>query len=98
LAKIEVIQLDEQEQLVIVPESHNVTHHLVTQVKPATLSLPSWRCAFSVTFAIPSDLSVQALLDFSRDFDVSLMDKVAMAFYRSTGAEVHLRLMSLTFY
>ncbi|KAJ7940809.1 CRM1 C terminal-domain-containing protein [Mycena leptocephala] len=30
---------------------------------------------------------MEALLDFSRDFDVSLMDKVAMAFYRSTGAE-----------
>ncbi|KAJ7063143.1 CRM1 C terminal-domain-containing protein [Mycena amicta] len=30
---------------------------------------------------------MEALLDFSTDFDVSLMDRVAMAFYRSTGPE-----------
>jgi hypothetical protein len=50
---------------------------------------PSWRyiCTFCSVLA-HSDLSMQVLLDFSRDFDVSLMDKVAMAFYRSTGAEV----------
>ncbi|KAK7015002.1 CRM1 C terminal-domain-containing protein [Favolaschia claudopus] len=30
---------------------------------------------------------METLLDFSRDFDVSLMDKVTMAFYRGTGAE-----------
>lgn len=30
----------------------------------------------------------QALLDFSSDFDVALFDKVVMAFYTSSGAEV----------
>ncbi|KAJ7273547.1 CRM1 C terminal-domain-containing protein [Mycena haematopus] len=39
---------------------------------------------------------MEALLDFSRDFDVSLMDKVAMAFYRSTGAEQQLAQQVLT--
>jgi hypothetical protein len=32
--------------------------------------------------------SRQALLDFSRPFDVSLMDKVAMTFYTGVGQEV----------
>ncbi|KAJ7752019.1 CRM1 C terminal-domain-containing protein [Mycena metata] len=39
---------------------------------------------------------MEALLDFSRDFDVSLMDKVAMAFYRSTGQEQQLAQQVLT--
>ncbi|KAJ7285677.1 CRM1 C terminal-domain-containing protein [Mycena rebaudengoi] len=39
---------------------------------------------------------MEVLLDFSRDFDVSLMDKVAMAFYRSTGAEQQLAQQVLT--
>ncbi|KAJ7738510.1 CRM1 C terminal-domain-containing protein [Mycena maculata] len=39
---------------------------------------------------------MEALLDFSRDFDVSLMDKVAMAFYRSTGAEQQMAQQVLT--
>lgn len=30
----------------------------------------------------------QGLLDFSKEFDVSLLDKVAMAFYTSRGQEV----------
>ncbi|KAJ7172647.1 CRM1 C terminal-domain-containing protein [Mycena filopes] len=39
---------------------------------------------------------MEALLDFSRDFDVSLMDKVAMAFYRSTGQEQQMAQQVLT--
>ena len=31
---------------------------------------------------------LQGILDFSRDFDVSLLDKVVMAFYSGSGAEV----------
>jgi hypothetical protein len=39
--------------------------------------------------AIPfSDLLSQGLLDFSRDFDVSLMDKIVMTFYTGAGQEV----------
>jgi len=30
----------------------------------------------------------QSLLDFSRDFDVALMDKVVTAFYTGVGQEV----------
>lgn len=30
----------------------------------------------------------QGLLDFSKEFDVSLLDKVAMAFYTGRGQEV----------
>jgi len=30
----------------------------------------------------------QVLLDFSREFDVGLMDKVVMAFYTGVGQEV----------
>lgn len=30
----------------------------------------------------------QGILDFSKEFDVSLMDRVVMAFYSSTGQEV----------
>jgi exportin-1 len=38
---------------------------------------------------------MQALLDFSRDFDVALMDKVVMTFYTGVGQEVRLlRLIS----
>ena len=41
----------------------------------------------------PLDLPIlirhpQGLLDFSKEFDVSLLDKVAMAFYTSRGQEV----------
>jgi exportin-1 len=36
--------------------------------------------------------SRQALLDFSRPFDVSLIDKVAMTFYTGVGQEVRARL------
>ena len=32
----------------------------------------------------------QALLDFSREFDVSLLDRVAMAFYTRAGQEVRI--------
>lgn len=32
----------------------------------------------------------QGLLDFSREFDVALMDKVVLAFYSGTGQEVRL--------
>jgi hypothetical protein len=32
----------------------------------------------------------QGLLDFSREFDVGLMDKVVQAFYTGAGAEVRL--------
>ena len=35
-------------------------------------------------------LSLQVLLDFSRDFDVVLMDKVVMTFYTGAGQEVGL--------
>ena len=38
---------------------------------------------------------LQGILDFSRDFDVSLMDKVVMAFYSGSGAEVCLCTLSL---
>ena len=31
---------------------------------------------------------MQGILDFSREFDVSLMDKVVMAFYSGAGQEV----------
>ena len=31
---------------------------------------------------------LQGILDFSREFDVSLMDKVVMAFYAGAGQEV----------
>lgn len=34
----------------------------------------------------------QGLLDFSKEFDVSLLDKVAMAFYTGSGQEVCLSL------
>ncbi|KAF7295071.1 Importin N-terminal domain-containing protein [Mycena indigotica] len=41
-----------------------------------------FRCTnVALTFAL------QAILDFSRDFDVSLMDRVSMAFYKGTGPE-----------
>ncbi|KAJ6630664.1 CRM1 C terminal-domain-containing protein [Mycena sp. CBHHK59/15] len=39
---------------------------------------------------------MEVLLDFSRDFDVTLMDKVTMAFYKSTGAEQQLAQQVLT--
>ncbi|KAJ7632457.1 CRM1 C terminal-domain-containing protein [Roridomyces roridus] len=39
---------------------------------------------------------MEALLDFSREFDVSLMDKVAMAFYRSAGPERQMAQQVLT--
>ena len=32
----------------------------------------------------------QGILDFSKEFDVSLMDRVVMAFYSGAGAEVRL--------
>jgi len=35
-------------------------------------------------------LSLQSLIDFSREFDVGLMDKVVMAFYTGIGQEVSL--------
>ncbi len=35
-------------------------------------------------------LSLQSLIDFSREFDVGLMDKVVMAFYTGIGQEVGL--------
>jgi len=38
----------------------------------------------------------QALLDFSRDFDVALLDKVVMAFYTSSGPEVVLFYMTMS--
>ncbi|KAF7371257.1 hypothetical protein MSAN_00761500 [Mycena sanguinolenta] len=40
--------------------------------------------------------SRQALLDFSRPFDVSLMDKVAMAFYTGVGQEQQMAQLALT--
>ncbi|KAJ7219118.1 CRM1 C terminal-domain-containing protein [Mycena pura] len=39
---------------------------------------------------------MEVLLDFSRDFDVSLMDKVSLAFYRSSGAEQQMAQRVLT--
>lgn len=32
--------------------------------------------------------AMQGILDFNREFDVSLMDKVVMAFYSGAGQEV----------
>ena len=32
--------------------------------------------------------ALQGILDFSKEFDVSLMDRVVMAFYSGTGQEV----------
>lgn len=34
---------------------------------------------------------IQGILDFSREFDVSLMDKVVIAFYSGVGQEVCFR-------
>ncbi|CAK5279627.1 unnamed protein product [Mycena citricolor] len=39
---------------------------------------------------------MEALLDFSKDFDVSLMDRVTMSFYKSTGQEQQLAQQVLT--
>lgn len=43
---------------------------------------------FVATVADDLLAKTQALLDFSRDFDVSLMDRVVMAFYSGVGPEV----------
>lgn len=57
--------------------------------------LPSHRVAImevglvSISYIyLITDLAFQTLLDFSRDFDISLMDKVVMAFYTGAGPEV----------
>ena len=46
--------------------------------------LPFWR-AVILTIA-------QSILDFSREFDVSVMDNVVIAFYSGVGQEVRMRI------
>lgn len=43
---------------------------------------------FQLVAARSNDTIFQGILDFSREFDVSLMDKVVMAFYTGAGQEV----------
>jgi hypothetical protein len=55
-----------------------------------------WRyVSFSYHLVLVHELAQQGLLDFSREFDVSLMDKVVMAFYTGHGQEVCLLFQQL---
>jgi hypothetical protein len=44
------------------------------------------------------ELSQQVLLDFSREFDISLLDKVVMTFYTTAGSEVGLLCLEIVTY
>jgi len=51
-----------------------------------------------VSFKGPYSSYRQALLDFSRDFDVSHFDNVVMAFYTGSGPEVNKAASSTRFF
>lgn len=44
-----------------------------------------------------TNLTQQDLLDFSKPFDVGLMDKVVMTFYTSSGAEVRRSVVAMLY-
>ena len=71
---------------------------LLFRIAHTRLSLPPWRYVLTpviylhlviLTIMVVSiSFTSQGILDFSRDFDVSLMDRVVMAFYSGAGQEV----------
>lgn len=63
--------------------------HLLHRPQHLTRRPALWRYVFiSSCLVLVHELAQQGLLDFSREFDVSLMDKIVMAFYTGHGQEV----------